>query len=72
MTLIKIIIVYIVAFELYRVFLAKPMVREWSKIKTDDELLTEHTMFFSLLGIGRILEVIGAIVGCIIWLFFLK
>ena len=46
------------------------MVRKWSKIKTDDELLTEHTTFFSLLGIGRILEVIGAIVGCIIWLFF--
>ena len=46
MTLIKIIIIYIVAFELYRVFLAKPMVRKWSKIKTDDELLTEHTTFF--------------------------
>ena len=72
MIAIKIIIIYIIAFELYRIFLAKPLVREWRAIKTDDELLTEHTTFFSLLGIGRILEVIGAIVGCIIWLFFLK
>lgn len=72
MIAIKIIIIYIIAFELYRIFLAKPLVREWRATKTDDELLTEHTTFFSLLGIGRILEVIGAIVGCIIWLFFLK
>lgn len=71
MTGIKIIIIYIIAFELYRIFLAKPMVRSWSKTKTDNELLTEHTAFFTLLGIGRIFEVIGAIVGCIIWLFFL-
>lgn len=71
MTGIKILIVYIVVFELYRVFLAKPIVRRWSTTKTDNELITEHTVFFTLLGIGRILEVIGAIVGCIIWLFFL-
>lgn len=71
MTGIKIIIIYIIAFELYRVLLAKPIVRKWSITKTDDELITEHTAFFTLLGIGRIFEVIGAIVGCIIWLFFL-
>ena len=71
MTFIKIIIVYIVAFELYRIFLAKPIVRKWSITKTDNELITEHVAFFTLLGIGRIFEVIGAIVGCIIWLFFL-
>jgi hypothetical protein len=71
MTGIKIIIIYIIAFELYRIFLAKPIVRRWSKTKTDNELLTEHTTFFTLLGIGRIFEIIGAIVGCIIWLFFL-
>lgn len=71
MTLIKIIAVYIIAFELYRIFLAKPVVRRWSKTKIDNELITEHTAFFTLLGIGRIFEVIGAIVGCVIWLFFL-
>lgn len=71
MIVIKIIIIYIIAFELYRIFLAKPIVRKWSKTKTDNELLTEHTAFFTLLGIGRIFEVIGVIVGCIIWLFFL-
>ena len=70
MIAIKIIIIYIIAFELYRIFLAKPLVRGWRATKTDDELLTEHITFFSLLGTGRILEVIGAIVGCIIWLFF--
>ena len=71
MTGIKIIIIYIIVFELYRIFLAKPIVRIWSKTKTDNELLTEHPVFFTLLGIGRIFEVIGAIVGCVIWLFFL-
>lgn len=71
MTGIKIIIIYIIAFELYRIFLVKPVVRKWSKTKTDNELITEHTVFFTLLGIGRIFEVIGTIVGCIIWLFFL-
>ena len=71
MIAIKIIIIYIIAFELYRVFLAKPIVRRWSKTKTDNELLTEHTAFFTFLGIGRIFEIIGAVVGCIICLFFL-
>lgn len=72
MTGIKVIIIYIIAFELYRIFLAKPVVRRWSKTKTDNELITEHIAFFTLLGIGRIFEVIGAIVGCVIWLFFLQ
>lgn len=71
MIAIKIIIIYIIAFELYRIFLAKPLVREWRATKTDNELITEHTAFFTFLGIGRIFEIIGAIVGCIIWLFFL-
>lgn len=71
MTGIKIIIIYIIAFELYRIFLAKPIVRKWSLTETDNELITKHTAFFTLLGIGRIFEVIGAIIGCIIWLFFL-
>ena len=71
MIAIKIIIIYIIAFELYRIFLAKPLVREWRVTKTDNELITEHTAFFTFLGIGRIFEIIGAIVGCIIWLFFL-
>ena len=72
MMAIKIIIIYIVAFELYRIFLAKPLVRIWSQTKTNDELLTEHKIFFALLGWGRILEIIGVVIGCIICCFFLK
>ena len=46
MTLIKIIIVYIVAFELWRWCSVKPIVKRWRKTETEDELLKNHETFF--------------------------
>ena len=71
MTLIKIIIVYIVAFELWRWCSAKPIVKRWRKTETEDELLKNHETFLALIGLGRTLEEIGIIVILIDVLFFI-
>ena len=70
MMVIKIILLYILAYEIYRNLICKPLVRKWRETKTDDDLLREHTTFLALLELGRILEGIGFVVGCAIWLFF--
>ena len=70
MTLIKIIIVYIVAFELWRWCSVKPIVKRWRKTETEDELLKNHETFFVLIGLGKILEEIGIIAILIDVLFF--
>lgn len=70
MIVIKIILLYILAYEIYRNFICKPLVRKWRETKTDNEVLREHTTFLALLGLGRILEGIGFVVVCAIWLFF--
>jgi len=71
MTLIKIIIVYIVAFELWRWRSVKPTVKRWRKTEREDELLKNHETFFALIGLGRILEEIGVIAILIDVLFFI-
>ena len=71
MTLIKIIIVYIVAFELWRWRSVKPIVKRWRKTETEDELLKNHETFFTLVGLGKILEEIGIIAIFIDVLFFI-
>ena len=70
MTLIKIIIIYIVAFELWRWRSVKPIVKRWRKTETEDELLKNHETFFALVGLGRVLEEIGVIAILIDVLFF--
>ena len=71
MTLIKIIIVYIVAFELWRWYSVNPIVRRWRKTETENELLKNHETFFVLVGLGRTLEEIGIIAILIDVLFFI-
>ena len=71
MTLIKIIIVYIVAFELWRWCSVKPIVKRWRRTETEDELLKNHETFFVLIGLGKILEEIGIIAILIDVLFFI-
>lgn len=71
MTLIKIIIIYIVAFELWRWCSVKPIVKRWRKTETEDELLKNHETFFMLVGLGKILEEIGVIAILIDVLFFI-
>lgn len=71
MTLIKIVIIYIVAFELWRWCSVKPIVKRWRKTETEDELLKNHETFFVLAGLGRILEEIGVIAILIDVLFFI-
>lgn len=71
MTLIKIIIVYVVAFELWRWRSVKPIVKRWRKTETEDELLKNHETFFMLVGLGKILEEIGVIAILIDVLFFI-
>ena len=71
MTLIKIIIVYIVAFELWRWCSVKPIVKRWRKTETENELLKNHETFFVLVGLGRTLEEIGIIAILIDVLFFI-
>lgn len=71
MTLIKIIIVYIVAFELWRWRTVKPAVKRWRKTETEDELLKNHETFLALAGLGKILEEIGVIAILINVLFFI-
>lgn len=71
MTLIKIIIIYIVAFELWRWRSVKPIVKKWHKTETEDELLKNHETFFALVGLGKILEEIGVIAILIDVLFFI-
>lgn len=71
MTLIKIIIVYIVAFELWKWCSVKPIVKRWRKTETEDELLKNHETFFVLIGLGKILEEIGIIAILIDVLFFI-
>lgn len=71
MTLIKIVIIYIVAFELWRWCSVKPIVKRWYKTETEDELLKNHETFFALVGLGRILEEIGIIAILIDVLFFI-
>lgn len=71
MTLIKIITIYIVAFELWRWRSVKPTVKRWLKTETKDELLKNHETFFALVGLGKILEEIGVIAILIDILFFI-
>ena len=71
MTLIKIIIVYIVAFELWKWCSVKPIVKRWRKTETEDELLKNHETFFVLIGLGKILEEIGIIAILIDVMFFI-
>lgn len=71
MTLIKIIIIYIVAFELWKWCSAKPIVKRWRKTETEDGLLKNHETFFILVGLGKILEEIGIIAIFIDALFFI-
>lgn len=71
MTLIKIIIVYIVAFELWRWRSVKPIVKRWRKTEKEDELLKNHETFFILVGLGKVLEEIGFIAILINVLFFI-
>ncbi len=71
MTLIKIIIIYIVAYELWRWCSVKPIVTRWRKTETEDELLKNHETFFTLVGLGKILEEIGVIAILIDVLFFI-
>lgn len=71
MTLIKIIIVYIVAFELWCWRSVKPIVKRWYKTETEDELRKNHETFFVLVGLGRVLEEIGIIAILIDVLFFI-
>lgn len=71
MTLIKIIIVYVVAFELWRWRSVKPIVKRWRKTETEDELLKNHETFFVLVGLGKVLEEIGFIAIVINVLFFI-
>ncbi len=71
MTLIKIIIVYIVAFELWRWRSVRRIVKRWRKTETEDELLKNHETFFTLVGLGRVLEEIGIIAILIDVLFFI-
>ena len=71
MTLIKIIIIYIVAYELWRWCSIKPIVKKWRKTETEDELLKNHETFLALVGLGRVLEEIGVIAILIDVLFFI-
>ena len=71
MILIKIIIVYIVMFELWKWRSVKPIVKRWRKTETEDELLKNHETFFVLVGLGRTLEEIGIIAILIDVLFFI-
>ena len=71
MALIKIIIVYIVAFELWRWRSVRRIVKRWLKTETEDELLKNHETFFTLVGLGRVLEEIGIIAILIDVLFFI-
>ena len=71
MTLIKIIVIYIVAFELWRWCSVKPIVKRWRKTETENELLKNHETFLALIGLGRTLEEIGFIVILIDVLFFI-
>ena len=71
MTLIKIIIVYIVTFELWRWCSVKPIVKRWRKTETEDKFLKNHETFFALVGLGRILEEVGIIAILIDVLFFI-
>lgn len=71
MTLIKIIIIYIVAFELWCWRSVKPTIKRWSKTETEDELIKNHETFLALFGLGRVLEEIGIIAILIDALFFI-
>lgn len=71
MTLIKIIAIYIVAFELWRWCSVKPIVKRWYETETMDELLKNHEIFLVLVGLGRVLEEIGIIAILIDVLFFI-
>ena len=71
MTLIKIIIIYIVAFELWRWRSARPTLKRWRKTETEDELLKNHETFLALVGLGKTLEEIGIIAILIEVLFFI-
>ena len=70
MTLIKIIIIYIVAYELWRWCSVKLIVKKWLKTETEDELFKNHETFLALVGLGRVLE-IGIIAILIDVLFFI-
>ena len=70
-TLDKQVIIYIVAFELWRWRSVKPTVKRWRKTETEDELLKNHETFFALVGLGKILEEIGIIAILINMLFFI-
>ena len=71
MTLIKIVIIYIAAFELWRWRSVRRIVKRWLKTETEDELLKNHETFFALVGLGRVLEEIGIIAILIDVLFFI-
>lgn len=71
MILIKIIIVYIVMFELWKWCSVKPIVKRWRKTETEDDLLKNHETFFILVGLGKTLEVIGIMAILIDVLFFI-
>lgn len=71
MIAIKIIIIYIIAFELWRWYSVRPIVKRWRKTETEDELLKNHETFFVLVGLGKILEEIGIIAIFIDVLFFI-
>jgi hypothetical protein len=53
MTLIKIIVIYIVAFELWRWRSVKPTVKRWRKTEVEDELLKNHETFFCVSWVGK-------------------
>jgi len=71
MTLIKIIVVYIVAYELWRWYSVRPIVKRWYKTETENELFENHETFLVLVGLGRVLEEIGIIAILIDVLFFI-
>jgi hypothetical protein len=71
MTLIKIVIIYIVAYELWCWCSVKPIVKKWRKTETEDELFKNHETFLTLVGLGRVLEEIGIIAILIDVLFFI-
>ena len=70
-TLDKQVIIYIVAFELWRWRSVKQTVKRWRKTETEDELLKNHETFFFFFFLGKILEEIGIIAILINMLFFI-
>ena len=69
MTVMKIIAICIIIYELCLNFIIVPIIKKWKKSKTDEQLLIEHPYFLSGVALGHIAEIIATVICILGWLF---